>query len=115
MNKSGAVGIKAGGSFFMGGSMITIVISSISCVVALAALWRNFHADTKHDAGQLMEIIVKLETINENVKEVKSDMKDVKSDMDRVKERLIIAEESAKAAHRRIDILEHLSKKEDKA
>lgn len=57
-----------------------------------------------------MEIIVKLETINENVKEVKSDMKDVKSDMERVKERLIIVEESTKAAHKRIDGLS--SKKE---
>ena len=64
-----------------------------------------------------MEIIVKLETINENVKEVKSDMKDVKSDMDKVKERLIITEESSKAAHRRIDVLEHVlsKKKEDMA
>lgn len=100
----------------MGGSMITIVISICSCIVALLALWRNFHIDTKNDAGQLMEIIVKLETINENVKEVKSDMKDVKSDMDRVKERLIISEESTKAAHKRIDALEHLlSKKENMA
>lgn len=96
--------------------MVTIIISVISCLVALVALWRNLHIDTKHDAGQLMEIIVKLETINENVKEVKSDMKDVKSDMDRVKERLIITEESTKAAHKRLDGFEHLlSKKEDMA
>ena len=100
----------------MGGSMITTVISSISCIVAFIALWRNLHSDTKHDAGQLMEIIVKLETINENVKEVKSDTKEVKSDMDKAKERIIITEESTKAAHKRIDALEHLlSKKEDMA
>lgn len=96
--------------------MVTIVISVISCLVAIVALLRNLNFDTKHDAGQLMEIIVKLETINENVKEVKSDMKDVKSDMDRIKERLIKTEESTKAAHKRLDGFEHLmSKKEDMA
>lgn len=84
---------------------LPVIISIISCLVALMAFMRNSRADIKQDAGQLMEIIVKLETINENVKEVKADIKDVKSDMEKVKERLVIVEQSCKSAHKRIDTL----------
>lgn len=87
-----------------------IIISLISCVISFFAFIRNSKADTKKDAGQMTEIMVKLNVIDENVKEVKSDMKDSRADVERVKERLIIAEESLKSAHKRID---ELSKKED--
>lgn len=81
----------------------SMVISGISCIVAALALVRNTRSDTKKDAGQMTEIIVKLEMINDNVKEVKADMRDFKADSERVKERLIIVEESLKSAHKRID------------
>ena len=81
------------------------VIPFLALIIYAVALFRNNKADTKQDAGQMMEIIVKLETINENVKEVKSDMKDVKADMEKVKERLVIVEQSTRSAHRRIDNL----------
>lgn len=81
------------------------VIPFLALIISAVALFRNNKADTKQDAGQMMEIIVKLETINENVKEVKSDMKDVKADMEKVKERLVIVEQSTRSAHRRIDNL----------
>ena len=84
---------------------LPIVLSIISCLVAVMAFMRNSKQDTKQDAGQMMEIIVKLETINENVKEVKSDMKDVKNDMEKVKERLVIVEQATKSAHHRIDMI----------
>ncbi len=84
----------------------------LSIAIAAFALYRNLKGDTKQDAGQMMEVIVKLETINENVKEVKADMKDVKSDVERMKERLITVEQSAKAAHKRIDTLHHESEAE---
>lgn len=82
----------------------------LSFLIAAFALGRSLRGDAKTDAGQMMEIIVKLETINENVKEVKSDMKDVKMDMEKAKERLTIVEQSVKAAHKRIDGLhgEHM-------
>lgn len=84
-------------------SIISIVISALACTVSALALIRNSKADTKKDAGQMTEIIVKLNVIDENVKEVKSDMKDNRADVDKVKERLIIVEESTKSAHKRID------------
>lgn len=84
---------------------LTQLIPVLSLLIAAFALFRNVKGDTKTDAGQMMEVIVKLETINENVKEVKADMKDVKSDVERMKERLIVVEQSTKSAHKRIDAL----------
>lgn len=91
---------------------LTQILPVLSLLVAAFALYRNLKGDTKQDAGQMMEVIVKLETINENVKEVKADMKDVKFDVDKMKERLIVVEQSAKSAHKRIDQLHNESEAE---
>lgn len=88
------------------------ILPILSMLIAAFALYRNLKGDTKQDAGQMMEVIVKLETINENVKEVKADMKDVKSDVEKMKERLIVVEQSAKSAHKRIDKLHQESEAE---
>ncbi len=84
---------------------ITQVLSLLSFLVAAVALSRNLKGDVKNDAGQQTEIIIKLETINENVKEIKTDIKDVKNDIEKMKERLVIVEQSCKSAHKRIDTL----------
>lgn len=88
------------------------ILPILSLLIAAFALYRNVKGDTKQDAGQMTEVIVKLETINENVKDVKADMKDIKFDVDKIKERLIAVEQSAKAAHKRIDTLHHESEAE---
>lgn len=72
-------------------------------IISGLALWRNLKADSKADAGEMTTVIVKLETINENIKEVKTDIKDVKGDMERMKERIVVVEQSVKSAHKRLD------------
>ena len=84
---------------------ITQVLSIISCIVAVLALARNFKMDTNANAGQMTEVIIKLVTINENVKEVKSDIKDTKAELEKQKEELIVLRESVANAHARIDAL----------
>ena len=79
------------------------LMTVIALLISAAALWRNLRGDTKQDQSEMTTVIVKLETINENVKEVKTDIKDVKTDMERMKERLTIVEQSVKSAHKRID------------
>lgn len=91
---------------------ITQIIPVLSLLIAALALYRNVKGDTKTDAGQMMEVIVKLETINENVKDVKADMKDVKAEVEKMKERIIVVEQSAKSAHKRIDALHNESEAE---
>lgn len=90
---------------------ITQLVSILSLLIAAIALARNFKLDTKSDQTELTTVIVKLENINDNIKEVKIDMKDIISDIDKVKERLTAVEASAKSAHKRIDGLhnEHIS------
>ena len=92
---------------------ITQIIPVLSLLIAALALYRNVKGDTKQDAGQMTEVIVKLETINENVKDVKSDMKDVKAEVEKMKERIIVVEQSAKSAHKRIDALHNESEAEE--
>lgn len=88
------------------------ILSICSVLIAFVALYRNVKGDTKNDAGQMMEVIIKLETINENVKEIKTDMKDVKADMEKVKERLVKVEQSTKSAHHRLDTMQGKSYEE---
>jgi len=93
---------------------LSSVIPYISMIIAAVALYRNLKGDTKTDAGQMMEIIVKLENINEGVKDIKSEVKDIRTDMDKTKERLVVVEQSLSSAHKRIDTLLHYCDKEDK-
>lgn len=82
---------------------ITEVIPVIALVISAIALFRNMKHDNKAEAGELTTIIVKLESISDNVKEVKADIKDVKGDIERLRERLVVVEESTKSAHKRLD------------
>lgn len=87
------------------------LITVIALLISAIALWRNLRNDTKDDQSEMTTVIVKLETINENVKEVKADIKDVKSDIESLKQRVTICEQSMKSAHKRIDGIrnEHIS------
>lgn len=86
---------------------VTILISAVSVAFALYSgisnMKRNNKQDTANDAAQLTTVIVKLETINSGVTEIKSELKNVKNDIQDLRDRLIIVEQSTKSAHHRID------------
>lgn len=67
---------------------------------------RNEKTDTKADASQLTTVIVKLENIGNGITEIKSEMNNVKNDHKESRERIIKVEESAKQAHKRLDVFE---------
>lgn len=81
------------------------VLPIISLLIAAAALWRNLKGDSKADQAAMTTVIVKLETINDNIKEVRSEMRDVKTDLEEMRERMVKVEQSAKSAHKRIDAI----------
>ena len=85
---------------------LTNFLPIVSLIIASVALYRNVKGDTKQDAGQLTTVIVKLESISDDVREVKADIKEVKNDMDKMKERITLNEASTKQAHKRIDYLQ---------
>jgi hypothetical protein len=67
---------------------------------------RNQKSDDKNEASQLTTVIVKLENIGIGVSEIKSELSNVKNDMKEDHERLVKVEESAKSAHKRLDVCE---------
>ncbi len=85
------------------GIHLTQIVSVVSCVIALIALWRNLKADNNANVGQMTEIAIKLENISNNTLEIKNEIKTVKQDIEKLRERVIIVEQSAKSAHKRID------------
>ena len=87
------------------------ILPILSLLIAAAALARNLRGDAKTEGADITTVIVKLENINDNVKDIKTEMKDIKADLEKMKERITIVEQSAKSAHKRIDALheEHLA------
>lgn len=87
----------------------------ISLLIASVALLRNLKGDTKNEGAQVSEILLKLELVQSDLKEIKADFKaeirTLKSDLESIKERMVVVEQSAKSAHKRIDGLhgEHQS------
>lgn len=51
-------------------------------------------------------VIVKLETLNNNVTEMKTELRSLGTNYQEIREKLIILEQSTKSAHHRIDTLE---------
>jgi predicted RNase H-like nuclease (RuvC/YqgF family) len=89
---------------------VALVISGVSLAFALyqgiTNLKRNKAADDKKEATDMTTVVIKLETISNNVMEVKNDMKNIREDVKEDRERIIKIEESVKQAHKRLDSIE---------
>lgn len=83
------------------------IATLFSLIFAAIALWRNLKADNKSDGAQISEILVKIEIMQSDLKEIKTDVKSeikaVRADLENLKERLIAVEQSSKSAHKRLD------------
>ncbi len=90
-------------------TILALIISAISLLLAaytgLSSLNRNRHIDTREDSASITTLLVRLESINIGIVEIKTEMTGIKSDIKENRERIIKVEESAKQAHRRIDSL----------
>ncbi len=83
------------------------IATLFSLIFAALALWRNLKADNKSDGAQISEILVKIEIMQSDLKEIKADVKSeikaVRADLENLKERIIAVEQSSKSAHKRLD------------
>ena len=88
---------------------ITIIISAISVSFAIFfGLKSNKRADNKDIADTASNnaiINMKLDTIGDNVKEIKTDVAETKKQVIDMDKRLVKVEESAKSAHHRLDAI----------
>ena len=87
-------------------TLLSVLSLIVATIVAITGIRRGFTADNKKEASALTTLIVKLETINNGVNEIKSEMRSMKTDMQDLRDRLIIVEQSTKSAHHRVDKIE---------
>lgn len=91
------------------------VATILSLIIAAAALWRNLKGDSKNDGAQISEILVKMELVQSDLKEIKADfkaeIKGLKADIENMKDRITVVEQSLKSAHKRIDEMHEEGKK----
>jgi len=87
-----------------------IIISGISVAFGIYQgiinLKRNEKQDVKTEIAQLTSVIIKLENIGDGVSEIKHEISNIKFDIKESRERLVKVEESAKSAHKRLDVVE---------
>lgn len=86
--------------------LISIVSVTFGVFSGVANMRRNSKTDDKREATQLTTVIIKLESIESGISEIKAEMRNVKQDVKDLSERIIRAEESCKQAHKRIDSVE---------
>ena len=86
---------------------ISLIISVTACISSLIfgilTATSRFRKTNRDESSSLTTVIVKLENIGTDLKEIKADINSTKDEVAELKERLIKAEESTKQAHRRID------------
>ena len=98
-------------------SYIAILISFSSfCFAVWIGLKGNKRTDVKDIEERAKEnaaINYKLDEISRNTTDIKSDISNITSDVKSISERLVVVEESTKASHNRLDLLEALLVKGD--
>lgn len=89
---------------------ISVIISVLSLLVAAIVgftnIKRNNNTDNRQTTAEMTTVIVKLETLNNNISEMKTDVRNTRIDLQEIRDRLIVCEQSTKSAHHRIDALE---------
>lgn len=91
---------------------LTILISVISVCATIYGVARNMRRDVKTDAVESTTVLIKLENIQTDVKDMKGDVKGMRQELKEVDKRLTKVEESAKQAHKRIDEWHHPARME---
>jgi len=95
----------------------SVFTTILALLISAIALWRNIKGDTKGEGAQVSEILVKMELVQSDLKEIKADFKaeirTLKGDVEALKERMIVVEQSCKSAHKRIDNLHGEHQTED--
>lgn len=93
-------------------SVSAVVISGLG----LAMNWKkNNKTDDQKEAAEITTVIVKLENISNDTKDIKNELRNIRTEVGELRERVIIAEQTAKSLHKRVDGLENRLniKKED--
>lgn len=84
-------------------SLITVLSVSFAVFSGVIAIRRNNKNDDQANAAQITTVIVKLENIGDDVKEIKENIKGLDEKIQQLDRRVTIVEQSTKSAHHRLD------------
>lgn len=90
---------------------MTIEISILVGIVSVAfAIYFGLKSNRRNDVKDIEEkatrdatIMVKLDAISVDVKDIKEDMSNINKKVDEIDKRVVIVEQSTKSAHKRLD------------
>ena len=85
--------------------LISFVTMAFGIYSGIASIKRHYKADNRKESAEMTMVIVKLEGISAGITEIKSELSHVKADIKEITERLIVAEQSVKTAHKRLNEL----------
>jgi hypothetical protein len=94
----------------MTATIISITISAIAVITAVIGLLRLYSRDGRGAVKDLSRIETKVDSVGDNIKEIRDDVKAQGIRQIDFGERLVAVEESTKSAHHRIDGLEEKNK-----
>lgn len=83
-------------------TIVSIIIAGLALIISGAGLFMNSKKNNQQEASQLTTVIVKLENIGSDVKEIKTDLREVKSDLKNHAERLAIIEQQIRALNHKV-------------
>lgn len=90
---------------------LTIFFGFTTIFFSVKALNRSEKSEIKEDTHNMSKVMIKLDFIGDDIKEIKNDNKSMRSDMNEFRERLAENEASIKSFHKRIDKLESVCQK----
>ena len=94
--------------------LISVITMTFGIYSGIASIKRHNKTDNKRESEQMTKMIVKLEGISEGISEIKAELIKDKEEIKQLTERLIVAEQSVKIAHKRLNELFDKNTKRDK-
>lgn len=84
-------------------AIITVISVAFAIFSGVIAIRRNNRTDDRASASEITTVIVKLENIADDVKEIKENIRGLDEKIQSLDRRVTIVEQSTKSAHHRLD------------
>lgn len=86
--------------------LISIISVGIAFVVAITNNRRSNSVADKKEATEITTMVVKLENIGNDTRDIKNELRNIRTEVGDLRERVIIAEQTSKSLHKRVDCFE---------
>jgi len=87
-------------------TLLSVLAVSFAGITLLLNWKRGSKVENKQEATEITTVIVKLETISNDTKDIKNELRNIRTEVGELRERVIIAEQTAKSLHKRVDAFE---------